>query len=195
MRGPRGFGRRGAALLAAALVLAPARPTPAQQLEPGTRVRVTAPIASRNSRFVGTVAAADSARITLRLDPAVRQAVAGDSVVIPRALIRRVEVSLGRSVARRSHAAATGAVAGALVGLLGAVLFALVVPAAPQLFGGATAMEALLSGLATSPLAGVLFGSAAAWYRRFLYLASPARQLDGRPRPQRGKPARGARPR
>ncbi|HEX8694593.1 MAG TPA: hypothetical protein VF746_19370 [Longimicrobium sp.] len=122
MRVLRVSGLRGAALLAAALALAPAEAA-AQELAPGTRVRVTAPIASRNSRFVGTVAAADSARLTVRLDPAVRQAVPGDSVVIPRALIRRVEVSLGRSVARRSHAAATGAVAGAFVGVgLGLVL-------------------------------------------------------------------------
>jgi hypothetical protein len=41
-----------------------------------------------------------------------------------------------------------------------------------------TADQALVSALATSPLSGVFFGAAAAWYRRFLRLANPNR---GRP--------------
>jgi hypothetical protein len=81
---------------------------------------------------------------------------------------------------------------GLLVGLIASVLFAIVVAAVPTLFENATFTQALFTGLATSPAAGILFASAAAWYRRFLYLASPARQLDSRrPGGQRGKPARG----
>jgi hypothetical protein len=38
-----------------------------------------------------------------------------------------------------------------------------------------TADQALISALATSPLSGVFFGAAAAWYRRFLRLANPNR--------------------
>ncbi len=81
---------------------------------------------------------------------------------------------------------------GALVGIVTSVLLGIVVVAAPSLFPGSTFGEGLISGLVTSPTAGVLFAAAAAWYRRFLYLASPARQLDSRrPAAVRGKPARG----
>ncbi len=84
----------------------------------------------------------------------------------------------------------------ALVGVVTSILLALVVASVPSLFPDATFMTALLSGLATSPISGVLFGAAAAWYRRFLYLASPARQLEPRRAAgSRGKPVRGARPR
>jgi hypothetical protein len=38
-----------------------------------------------------------------------------------------------------------------------------------------TAEQALGYALATSPLSGVFFGAAAAWYRRFLRLANPNR--------------------
>jgi hypothetical protein len=38
-----------------------------------------------------------------------------------------------------------------------------------------TADQAFVSALATSPLSGVFFGAAAAWYRRFLRLANPGR--------------------
>src|SRR4051812_17118988 len=82
------------ALIAAAL--APASPAPAQELAPGTRVRITAPIVRGDSRFVGTVTSTEGGRIRLRLDPAVRQDSRLDTISIPRNLIRRVEVSLGR---------------------------------------------------------------------------------------------------
>lgn len=85
---------------------------------------------------------------------------------------------------------------GAMVGIVSSVLFAIVVASVPELFPGGTFASGLLSGLATSPISGVLFAAAAAWYRRFLYLASPARQLERRrPGPSRGRPVRGARPR
>ena len=81
---------------------------------------------------------------------------------------------------------------GALVGIVTSVLLAVVVAAAPALFQGATPSQALVAGLVTSPLAGIFFASAAAWYRRFLHLASPARQVAARrPPPPRGRPARG----
>lgn len=85
---------------------------------------------------------------------------------------------------------------GAMVGIVSSILFAIVVASVPELFPGGTFASGLLSGLATSPLSGVLFGAAAAWYRRFLYLASPARQLEQRrPPASRGRPVRGARTR
>jgi hypothetical protein len=82
---------------------------------------------------------------------------------------------------------------GAMVGIVSSVLLAIVVAAVPSMFGGATAVSALVESLATSPLAGILFAAAAAWYRRFLYLASPARQVPPRraAAAPRGKPARG----
>jgi hypothetical protein len=87
---------------------------------------------------------------------------------------------------------------GAMVGIVASLLLAIVVAAVPSMFSGATLANALAEGLLTSPLAGVFFGSAAAWYRRFLYLASPARQAPPRrvaPASSKGKPVRGARSR
>jgi len=78
-----------------------------------------------------------------------------------------------------------------LVGVVTSVLLAICVANVPSLFPGATVVDGLISGLSLSPLSGVFFGSAAAWYRRFLYLASPARQMTRRPTPGRGKPVRG----
>lgn len=107
--------KRRLALAAAALVLA--APAAGQELQPGTRVRVTAPIVRGNSRFVGMVASSDGGRIVLRLDPSVAQD-ARDSISIPRGLVRRVEVSLGPSVGRqRRDAARTGALAGLVAGV------------------------------------------------------------------------------
>jgi hypothetical protein len=81
---------------------------------------------------------------------------------------------------------------GLLVGIVTSFLLAIVVAAVPSLFPpGATFGGALVQALLTSPIAGILFAAAAAWYRRFLYLASPARQLERRPAAPRGKPARG----
>jgi len=84
---------------------------------------------------------------------------------------------------------------GAVIGIVTSVLFGLVVASVPVLFAGATFVDGLVSGLATSPVSGILFASAAAWYRRFLYLASPARHVDRRGAAARGKPARGSRSR
>jgi len=104
-------------LWSALAVLALAAPATAQELRPGTRVRVTAPIVRGDSRFTGTVKAADAERIVLRLDPDVRQD-AHDSISIPRSLVRRVEVSLGSSTGhQRRDAARTGALAGLVAGV------------------------------------------------------------------------------
>jgi hypothetical protein len=62
---------------------------------------------------------------------------------------------------------------------------------APVVEGSGTPGEVASVAFLISPLAGVFFAAAAAWYRRFLYLASPARQVARRPTPARGKPARG----
>jgi hypothetical protein len=80
---------------------------------------------------------------------------------------------------------------GALVGVVSSVLLAITVASVPSLFPGATVYDGLLSGLSLSPLSGIFFGSAAAWYRRFLFLASPARQMNRRRPPARGTPVRG----
>jgi hypothetical protein len=123
VRLPRVSGPRGAALLAAALALAPVQAI-AQELPPGTRVRVTAPAAGRTSRIVGTVAATDSARLTLWLDSGSRRTAATDSVVIPRAQIQRLEVSLGRAQGDQARATVGGAVVGAFVGIGLGLVFA-----------------------------------------------------------------------
>lgn len=108
--------RTGVLLAAGALALA--APAEGQELRPGTRVRVTAPIVRGNSRFVGTVASADDGRIVLRLDPAVRQDARGDTISIPRSVVRRVEVSLGRSSGHaRRDAARVGGLAGFVAGV------------------------------------------------------------------------------
>ena len=75
-----------------------------------------------------------------------------------------------------------------LVGAVTAFLLAFVVQSVPSLSPGAGFGEALFAGLATSPMSGIFFGAAAAWYRRFLYLASPARRMAP---PPRSKQARG----
>ena len=99
-------------------LLAIAFPAAAQELQPGTRVRITAPIVRGDSRFVGTVVSTEGGRIRLRLDPAVKQDTRLDTISIPRNLVRRVEVSLGRtSTGSRAAAARTGALAGIAAGV------------------------------------------------------------------------------
>ena len=108
--------RRTLLLIAAALALA--SPAAAQELAPGTRVRITAPIIRGDSRFVGTVTSTEGGRIRLRLDPGVRQDTRQDTISIPRNLVRRVEVSLGRGRGGgRGQAARTGALAGVVAGV------------------------------------------------------------------------------
>jgi hypothetical protein len=87
---------------------------------------------------------------------------------------------------------------GALVGVMSTIFLGM---AASTLSGVATGpdgsavvdpVQVVISGLVISPLSGLFFSAAAAWYRRFLYLASPARQMPPRrPPAARGKPARG----
>lgn len=116
---------RRAALLAAALALC-AAPAAAQQneLPAGTRVRVTAPIQPGRSQFVGRVGSLDGAALVLLMERATEPAAAPDTLRIPRALIRRVEVSTGwvpREHTRRPTmwaGAGAGLVAGAFAGLL-----------------------------------------------------------------------------
>lgn len=117
--------RRAAALLAAALALR-AAPAAAQQndLPAGTRVRVTAPIQPGRSLFVGRVGSLDATALVLLLEHVTEPAAAPDTLRIPRALIRRVEVSTGwvpRERTRRPTmwaGAGAGLVAGAFAGLL-----------------------------------------------------------------------------
>ncbi|HSU12887.1 hypothetical protein [Longimicrobium sp.] len=109
-------------LLIAAAALALSAPAAGQELQPGTRVRVSAPIIRASSRFTGNVVREENGRLLLRLDPSVRQDTRLDTISIPRELIRRVEVSLGPGGRSRGPAARTGAiaglVAGAIVGLI-----------------------------------------------------------------------------
>ncbi len=80
---------------------------------------------------------------------------------------------------------------GGLVGLVSAVLTSIVGTALLEPGTGVEA-AAIVGTLVYAPITGVFFASAAAWYRRFLHLASPARQMAARrPPPPRGKPARG----
>lgn len=81
---------------------------------------------------------------------------------------------------------------GFLVGVLSSVLFAIVVASVPDLFPGGSFNDALLAGLFSSPMSGVFFSAAAAWYRRFLYLASPARHAP-RQAPRGGRQPAGRR--
>lgn len=82
---------------------------------------------------------------------------------------------------------------GAIAGLAGAISFALVVGGRVGPFvqlDDAQVNQYIASGLVTSPLAGIFFGGAAGWYRRFLTLANPnrgARPASARPgdRPRR----------
>jgi hypothetical protein len=105
-------------LLGLLCALALGTPLSAQALPAGTRVRITAPIAPGGSRYVGTVTATDSGRIRLRLDPGVGHGLRDSVVSIPRNLVQRVEVSLGRS---RGHSRAEAARTGALAGLVAGV--------------------------------------------------------------------------
>jgi hypothetical protein len=81
---------------------------------------------------------------------------------------------------------------GAAVGLVTTALLAVAASSLSTVIeGGANPAQVALYSLSISPLSGIFFGAAAAWYRRFLYLASPARQMTRRPPPSRGKPVRG----
>ena len=103
-------------LLAAAVALA--SPVVAQELQVGTRVRITAPIVRGDSRFVGIVTSTEGGRIRLRLDPSIKQDTRSDTISIPRNLVRRVEVSMGRGTGGgRRDAARTGALAGVVAGV------------------------------------------------------------------------------
>ena len=116
--------RRTPHLLLAMATLALAAPAAGQELQTGTRVRVSAPIIRSTSRFTGTVMSTDNGRVLLRLDPRVKQDTQADTISIPRELIRRVEVSLGQVPGRaRAPAARAGAFAGVVAGaILGLVL-------------------------------------------------------------------------
>jgi hypothetical protein len=105
------------ALLALTAVFLAAPALGAQELAPGTRVRVTAPIVRGDSRFVGTVTSTDSGRIRLRLDPELAAGHRADTISIPRSLVRRLEVSLGRPGRSRSRGARTGGLAGLVAGV------------------------------------------------------------------------------
>jgi hypothetical protein len=81
---------------------------------------------------------------------------------------------------------------GALFGLVSAVIVTIAAASLTTVVPGTgTPAEVASVAFVISPLSGIFFGAAAAWYRRFLYLASPARQLTRRPPPARGKPVRG----
>lgn len=111
-------------LLLALSALALSAPAAGQELQAGTRVRVSAPIIRGNSRFTGTVVSTENGRVLLRLDPLIKQDTRLDTISIPTHLIRRVEVSLGTVPGRsRGPAARTGAIAGVIAGVgLGLVL-------------------------------------------------------------------------
>ena len=67
---------------------------------------------------------------------------------------------------------------GALAGLAGGICFALIVVARVGPFiklSEVDAQQYIASGLFASPLAGVFFGGAAGWYKRFLNMANPNR--------------------
>ena len=85
---------------------------------------------------------------------------------------------------------------GALVGLMSTIFLGMTASTLSAMPGpdGSTVdpTQVVITGLVISPISGLFFSAAAAWYRRFLYLASPARQLPARrPPPAGGKPARG----
>jgi hypothetical protein len=100
-------------VLIAAGLLACAAPAAAQQLQPGTRVRITLAGVHGDQPVIGTVVQGDDSRIRLRLDPTLGLG-AHDTLSIPRAMVRRVEVSMGTGRAR-------GVRAGALAGLVAGV--------------------------------------------------------------------------
>jgi hypothetical protein len=75
---------------------------------------------------------------------------------------------------------------GAIAGLAGGICFALIVVARVGPFVQLSDVEAqqyIASGLFASPLAGVFFGGAAGWYKRFLNLANPNRVAPRAARP------------
>ncbi|HEX8905933.1 MAG TPA: hypothetical protein VF771_13875 [Longimicrobiaceae bacterium] len=110
-------------LLAIAVTVLSSAPAAGQALQPGTRVRVAAPIIRHDSRFTGTVVSTENGRVLLQLDRTVRQDTQLDTISIPLNLIRRVEVSLGQgSGDLRGPAAITGGVAGLVVGVLAGLL-------------------------------------------------------------------------
>ena len=111
-------------LIAAAALLAWAAPAPAQVvLQPGTRVRVTAPVTPGAQRLVGTVATADSTGMVLALDADTRRATGRDSVWVPLHTLRRVEVSMGMSRERsKRRSIVTGGVIGGFLGAAGGLL-------------------------------------------------------------------------
>ena len=78
-----------------------------------------------------------------------------------------------------------------LIGLLVGIACGILTLVAAQVVQPGATPVLVIEVLTTSPISSALFAAAAAWYRRFLYLASPARRLDARRPPQRGKPARG----
>jgi hypothetical protein len=108
---------RPAHLVLALVALSAARPAAAQALQPGTRVRISAPIIRNNSRFTGRVMSDSAGRVVLQLDPTIQQDTREDTVSIPRNLIHRVEVSVGQVPKSRAPAARAGAVGGLLVGV------------------------------------------------------------------------------
>jgi hypothetical protein len=111
-------------VLAAAALLARAAPATAQVvLQPGTRVRVTAPVTPGAQRLVGTVAAADSSGMVLALDADTRRATGRDSVWVPLHTLRRVEVSVGMSRERsKRRSIVTGGLIGGFLGAAGGLL-------------------------------------------------------------------------
>jgi hypothetical protein len=75
---------------------------------------------------------------------------------------------------------------GGIAGLAGGICFALIVLAKVGPFVQLTEVEAqqyIASGFFASPLAGVFFGGAAGWYKRFLNLANPNRVSPRAARP------------
>lgn len=80
---------------------------------------------------------------------------------------------------------------GALVAIIAAGLLVPIASLVPGIVAPGTDTAEITVGIAFAPITGIFFGSAAAWYRRFLYLASPARQAPRRPAPTKGKPVRG----
>ena len=87
---------------------------------------------------------------------------------------------------------------GAIAGLAGAVSFALVVSGRIGPFvqlDDVGLNQYVASALVVSPLAGVFFGGAAGWYRRFLTLANPNRAAQAAGRPNDRQRRRGNEPR
>jgi len=86
---------------------------------------------------------------------------------------------------------------GLIIGIVNAGLYAMVIASvAPDLAPGTDVSAQVTVAVLTSPLSGLLFASAAAWYRRFLQLTSPRRNAppakgsNGRARTSRPAPKR-----